>query len=122
MQDAQEPAKQSVHVLITTYTEPVETVRCAPGSAFCILYCQFTGLISGYTSATSTVFRECVIRCLVAPEPSYMEKNIFVCDDGHAKTDGPKKRAMVEELRILGTFLPCEKLKRNKLLDHANQA
>ena len=49
--------------------------------------------------------RECIIRCLVAPEPAYMEKNIFLCDDGHAKTDGPRKRAMVEELRILGNYL-----------------
>jgi hypothetical protein len=32
----------------------------------------------------------------------YMAKYIYLCDDGHAKADGPKKRAMVEELRILG--------------------
>jgi hypothetical protein len=67
--------RQTVHVLVTTYTEPAETVR------------------------------ECVIRCLVAPEPVYMEKHIYVCDDGHAKSEGPKKRAMVEELRVLGAML-----------------
>jgi hypothetical protein len=67
--------RQTVHVLVTTYTEPAYTVR------------------------------ECVIRCLVAPEPVYMEKHIYVCDDGHAKSEGPKKRAMVEELRVLGVYL-----------------
>ena len=64
--------KQTVHVLIATYTEPAVTVR------------------------------ECVLRLLVAPEPIYMEKIIYVCDDGHSKSEGPKKKAMVEELRILG--------------------
>jgi hypothetical protein len=67
--------RQTVHVLVTTYTEPAVTVK------------------------------ECVVRCLVAPEPIYMEKHIYVCDDGHSKSEGPKKRAMVEELRVLGT--PC---------------
>ena len=67
--------KQTVHVLIATYTEPAVTVR------------------------------ECVLRCIVAPEPIYMEKMIYVCDDGHSKSEGPKKRAMVEELRILGMYL-----------------
>ena len=70
--------KETVHVLITTYTEPAETVK------------------------------ECVLRLIVAPEPVYMEKQIYVCDDGHAKSEGPKKRAMVEELRILGTLLITE--------------
>ena len=64
--------RETVHVLITTYTEPAVTVK------------------------------ECVVRCLVAPEPIYMEKHIYVCDDGHAKSEGPKKRAMVEDLRVLG--------------------
>lgn len=64
--------RQTVHVLITTYTEPAHTVK------------------------------ECVVRCLVSPEPIYMEKHIYVCDDGHAKSEGPRKRAMVEELRVLG--------------------
>jgi hypothetical protein len=67
--------RETVHVLITTYTEPADTVR------------------------------ECLIRLIVAPEPVYMEKQIYVCDDGHSKSEGPKKRAMVEELRILGTLL-----------------
>lgn len=67
---------QTVHVLVTTYTEPADTVK------------------------------ECVIRCLVSPEPIYMEKYIYVCDDGHAKSEGPKKRAMVEELRVLGAVYP----------------
>lgn len=66
---------ETVHVLVTTYTEPEDTVR------------------------------ECVLRLIVAPEPVYMEKKIYVCDDGHAKSEGPKKRAMVEELRILGAPL-----------------
>lgn len=65
--------RQTVHVMITTYTEPADTVR------------------------------ECLIRLLVAPEPVYMEKVLYVCDDGHAKSEGPRKRAMVEELRVLGT-------------------
>ena len=63
-----------MHVLITTFTEPAETVK------------------------------ECVLRLIVAPEPVYMEKKIYVCDDGHSKSEGPKKRAMVDELRILGQF------------------
>ena len=61
-----------MHVLVCTYNEPAVTVR------------------------------ECVLRLLVAPEPIYMEKIIYVCDDGHSKSEGPKKKAMVEELRILG--------------------
>jgi hypothetical protein len=64
--------RETVHVLITTYTEPAETVK------------------------------ECVIRLLVAPEPLYMEKMIYVCDDGYMKSEGPRKREMVEELRLLG--------------------
>lgn len=67
--------RETVHVLITTYTEPAATVR------------------------------ECVLRLLVAPEPLYMEKMIYVCDDGHAKAEGPKKKEMVEELRLLGTHI-----------------
>lgn len=67
--------RETVHVLVCTYTEPAATVR------------------------------ECVLRLLVAPEPIYMEKMIYVCDDGHAKSEGPKKKAIVEELRILGTHI-----------------
>lgn len=67
--------RETVHVLIATYNEPAVTVR------------------------------ECVLRLLVAPEPIYMEKIIYVCDDGHAKAEGPKKKSMVEELRVLGAFL-----------------
>ena len=66
--------RETVHVLICTYTEPAVMVR------------------------------ECVLRLLVAPEPIYMEKIIYVCDDGHSKSEGPKKKAMVEELRILGAY------------------
>lgn len=73
MQDvALNGVRQTMHVMITTYTEPADTVR------------------------------ECLIRLLVAPEPVYMEKVLYVCDDGHAKSEGPKKRAMVDELRVLG--------------------
>eukprot|EP00892_Ulva_mutabilis_P012255 jgi/Ulvmu1/9401/UM051_0029.1 len=64
--------KQTVHVCVCTYNETAELVR------------------------------EGVIRLLVAPEPIYMEKIIYVCDDGHAKAEGPKKRAMVEQLQALG--------------------
>jgi hypothetical protein len=64
--------RETVHVLITTYTEPAVTVK------------------------------ECLLRLLVAPEPIYMEKVIYVCDDGYNKAEGPKKREMVEELRLLG--------------------
>lgn len=64
--------KQTVHVLVCTYNETAELVR------------------------------ECVLRLLIAPEPIYMEKIIYVCDDGHAKAEGPKKRAMVEQLQALG--------------------
>ena len=63
---------QSLYVLIPTYSESADMVR------------------------------ECVLRLLVAPEPVYMEKAIFVCDDGHALREGPLKRDMVEQLRILG--------------------
>lgn len=63
---------QTVHVLVTTYGEAAEMVR------------------------------ECVVRLLAAPEPLDMEKYIYVCDDGHAKSEGPKKKAVVEELRTLG--------------------
>ena len=58
-------------------------------------------MITTYTEPADTV-RECLIRLLVAPEPVYMEKVLYVCDDGHAKSEGPKKRAMVDELRVLG--------------------
>ena len=85
---------QTVHVLIATYTEPAVTVR------------------------------ECVLRLLVAPEPIYMEKMIYVCDDGHAKSEGPKKKAMVEELRILGVLLqvhdmscPCSRFSGHADID-----
>jgi hypothetical protein len=61
-----------VHVLVTTYGEGAEMVR------------------------------ECLIRLLTAPEPIDMEKSIYVCDDGHAKPEGAKKRTVVEELRTLG--------------------
>jgi hypothetical protein len=73
---ARNGVRETVHVLITTYTEPAVTVR------------------------------ECVLRLLVAPEPLYMEKVIYVCDDGYGKAEGPKKREMVEELRTLGASLP----------------
>jgi hypothetical protein len=63
---------QTVHVMVTTYGEAAEMIR------------------------------ECLIRLLAAPEPVYMEKFIYVCDDGHAKPEGPKKRQVVEELRVLG--------------------
>lgn len=66
---------QTVHVLIATYSESAEMVK------------------------------ECILRLLMAPEPVYMEKNIYVCDDGHSKREGPKKRDMVEQLRILGAVL-----------------
>jgi hypothetical protein len=67
---------QTVHVMVTTYGEAAEMIR------------------------------ECVIRLLAAPEPVYMEKFIYVCDDGHAKPEGPKKRRVVDELRILGALFP----------------
>jgi hypothetical protein len=66
---------QTVHVCVTTYGESAEMVR------------------------------ECLIRLLAAPEPLDMEKYLYVCDDGHAKPEGPKKRAVVEELRTLGALL-----------------
>jgi cellulose synthase/poly-beta-1,6-N-acetylglucosamine synthase-like glycosyltransferase len=66
---------QTVHVLVTTYGEAAEMVR------------------------------ECVVRLLAAPEPIDMEKYIYVCDDGHAKPEGPKKKAVVEELRTIGVLL-----------------
>lgn len=65
---------QTLYALITTYSESAEMVR------------------------------ECILRLLIAPEPIYMEKEIYVCDDGHSKREGPKKREMVEQLRILGTY------------------
>ena len=64
--------QQTVHVLVATYTEDADLVR------------------------------ECVLRLLVAPEPVYMQKVIYVCDDGHARDTGPAKRAMVRNLNALG--------------------
>lgn len=46
VQDSEEGAKQTVHVLITTYTEPLETVRCAAGVE--CLYFTPDGLTSGW--------------------------------------------------------------------------
>jgi hypothetical protein len=63
---------QTVHVLVTTYGESAEMAR------------------------------ECIIRLLAAPEPLDMEKIIYLCDDGHQKAEGPRKRAVIEELRALG--------------------
>ena len=63
---------QTVHVCVTTYGESAELVR------------------------------ECLVRLIAAPEPLDMEKYLYVCDDGHAKPEGPKKRAVVDELRTLG--------------------
>ena len=55
-------------------------------------------------STCSLQVRECVLRLLCAPEPAYMEKYIYVCDDGHAKPQGPQKRAAVGALRALGAL------------------
>lgn len=65
-------AAQTVHVLVTTYGETAEMVR------------------------------ECLIRLLAAPEPLDMKKIIYLCDDGHQKAEGPKKQAVIEQLRALG--------------------
>ena len=64
-----------MHCLIATYDEPADMVR------------------------------ECVLRLLVAPEPVYMEKLIYVCDDGSAKEEGKAKRDFVRHLRALGALL-----------------
>ena len=68
---------QTVHVCVTTYGEAAEMVR------------------------------ECLLRLLAAPEPLDMEKILYVCDDGHAKAEGPKKRAVVDQLRALGARVAC---------------
>jgi hypothetical protein len=68
-------------------------------------------LIATYSESAEMV-RECILRLLIAPEPIYMEKYIYVCDDGHAKREGPKKRDMVEQLRILGAISPMQKRAR----------
>jgi hypothetical protein len=67
---------QTVHCLVATYTEPAELVR------------------------------ECVLRLLVAPEPLWMEKIVYVCDDGYHTAEGAKKRMMVQHLNMLGAP-PC---------------
>ena len=73
MQEIEElGATQRVHCLVATYTEDVALVR------------------------------ECVLRLLVAPEPLYMQKIVYVCDDGHALPGGDAKRRMCEELTDLG--------------------
>lgn len=72
---AEHGPRQTVHVLVTTYNEPLAMVR------------------------------DGVLRLLVAPAPMYMEKMIYVCDDGYAGPDGPRKRAMVADLRALGAPL-----------------
>ena len=69
---AEHGACETVRVLIATYNEEPELVR------------------------------ECVVRLLVAPEPLYMEKIIYVCDDGYANPEGAAKKKMVEELNALG--------------------
>jgi hypothetical protein len=63
---------QTVHVLIATYSEPADLVK------------------------------ECVVRLLVAPEPIYMEKIIWICDDGYMKEEGKQKQRMVADLQSLG--------------------
>lgn len=69
---AENGPRQTVHVLVTTYNEPPDMVQ------------------------------DGVLRLLVAPEPVYMRKIIYVCDDGYASPDGPRKRAMVADLHALG--------------------
>lgn len=77
MQEASERGpRQTIHVLVTTYTEPVDMVR------------------------------EGVLRLLVAPEPVYTKKIIYLCDDGYSGPEGPRKRAVVDELRGLGAHAP----------------
>jgi hypothetical protein len=63
---------QTVHVLIATYNEPADLVK------------------------------ECVVRLLVAPEPIFMEKVIWICDDGYMKEEGKQKQRMVADLQSLG--------------------
>ena len=72
---AEEGACQTVHVLVATYTEPADLVK------------------------------ECVLRLLVAPEPLYMRKVIYVCDDGWAGEEGALKRKMVAHLNMLGALV-----------------
>ena len=68
--------RQTVHTLVTVLNEPEDMVR------------------------------ECVGRLLAAPEPAPMQQYIWVCDDGHDRSDGPRKRAVVADLRALGAPQP----------------
>ena len=61
-------------------------------------------MITTYIEDAAMV-QECVLRLLCAPEPAYMEKYIYVCDDGHSKPDGPAKKAVVNAFRALGMCL-----------------
>jgi hypothetical protein len=67
----------SVHVLIATYNEPADLVK------------------------------ECVLRLLVAPEPIFMEKIIWICDDGYMKEEGKQKQRLVADLQSLGALPSC---------------
>ena len=79
LQDAlAEGATQTMRVLVTAHDEPARAVR------------------------------ECVLRLLVAPEPVYMEKVLYVCDDSSDSPEGLQKAAMVEHLRAIGpSFSGC---------------
>ena len=80
--------RQTLHVIVTTYTEPLAMVR------------------------------ECVTRLLVAPDPIYCEKTVYVCDDGHADPGGPEKLEMVRHLHRLGAcFHACMLCMRRPLLN-----
>lgn len=73
MQEAAESGpRQTIHVLVTAYSEPADMVR------------------------------EGVLRLLVAPAPVYTNKIIYLCDDGSSGPEGPRKRAVVDKLRELG--------------------
>jgi hypothetical protein len=77
---------QRIHVIVCTYSEAAETVEA------------------------------CVARLLAAPLPVYAERTVYVADDGHAKPEGPRKRAFVERMRAAGAPQAPPQQPANRLL------
>jgi hypothetical protein len=58
-------------------------------------------IVCTYSEDAATVER-CVQHLLASPLPVYAELTVYVADDGHAKPQGPAKRAFVERLQAEG--------------------
>lgn len=60
-------------------------------------------IVCTYSEAAATV-ELCVQRLLDAALPVYADLTVYVADDGHAKPEGPRKRAFVERMRAEGAL------------------